>query len=107
MREDDLVDMFARLVDHAEADGIDADWVKDARQVLQDGRALLESVDACERVGNTLGVWDAREELGGVLSELFDLADDIAPEGTIFSAHPGDGADYGYWPVDDDENGEG
>ena len=42
--------------------------------------------------------------------ELFGLLNDIAPEGTMFSSTEGDGADFGFWSVEekllDDDEGE-
>ena len=36
-----------------------------------------------------------------VLNEdIFNAMNDIAPVGYYFGAHVGDGADYGYWPLD-------
>ncbi len=36
-----------------------------------------------------------------VLADMFDALNDIAPEGTHFGAHPGDGADFGFWRDDE------
>lgn len=38
-----------------------------------------------------------RDEL---LTSVFDALNNIAPEGTSFGAHPGDGSDYGFWTED-------
>ena len=41
------------------------------------------------------------EELVWALEDLFNLLDEMAPEGTYFGAHEGDGSDFGFWPVYD------
>jgi hypothetical protein len=54
-------------------------------------------------------IWDAREALDDDDAErasdavglLFDALDGFAPEGAYFGAHPGDGSDYGFWPLED------
>lgn len=46
------------------------------------------------------------ETLGWIVDELFDKLDEIAPEGTYFGAHPDDGADYGFWSVEESKQRE-
>ena len=44
------------------------------------------------------------EEIGFYLDEtLIDLLNGIAPTGTFFGSHPGDGADFGFWECEEDE----
>lgn len=42
------------------------------------------------------------ERVSIFLDELFDALNDWAPDGFYFGAHPGDGSDYGFWPVEEE-----
>lgn len=48
--------------------------------------------------------WDS-EAMSYFLNEnLFDTLNDYAPEGYYFSSHPGDGSDFGYWKIEENES---
>jgi hypothetical protein len=38
------------------------------------------------------------EEREFFLEDLFEILNEVAPEGTYFGAHPGDGSLFGFWP---------
>ncbi|HMM21473.1 MAG TPA: hypothetical protein PKA10_12205 [Selenomonadales bacterium] len=42
----------------------------------------------------------AREEACYLLDRLFDILAEYAPKNGYFGAHPGDGSDFGFWPVE-------
>lgn len=46
--------------------------------------------------------WDSDEAVY-VLDDLVALLDDAAPEGYYFGTIEGDGACFGFWPIDDTE----
>lgn len=45
--------------------------------------------------------WWQSEDADALLEELTDILNDHAPEGYYFGAHPGDGADFGFWQVEE------
>ena len=46
---------------------------------------------------------DREEELSYDLEDLFDLLNELAPGGTSFGSHPGDGSDFGFWTYNEGE----
>lgn len=86
MRSEDLIPKFLGVLKQYAPDNYDA-YVKANPEVLD-----LKGMDD--------------ETLGWVVDELFDELDKIAPEGTYFGAHPDDGADYGFWSVEESKQRE-
>jgi hypothetical protein len=83
LREEDLIPAFEEVLDEAE--------------VGYDRPASVDKLLAGETLTET-----ERDEVGWYLNEvLFDQLNDIAPEGTYFGSHPGDGADFGFWTIEE------
>ena len=88
MREEDLVPKFERVLDSVEKGLYDR---PDAADKLEEGQELTPQ---------------EQDIIGWYLEELFGLMNEIAPEGCYFGASGGDGADYGFWSCEEDEDGE-
>ena len=47
--------------------------------------------------------WDSEDAIWVLNEDLFEAMDDIAPDGHHFGSHEGDGSDYGFWPIEEEE----
>lgn len=79
MRPEDLIPSFV--------------WEADHNRLSRENRNTLRAIKA--RYGSE-GYYDS-EESGWDIEELFDILNDVAPPYFYFGAHPGDGAEYGFW----------
>ena len=78
LREEDLIPAFEAVLDGA---GVEYERPASVDKLLL-GQALTD---------------DEQEEIGLYVNDtLFDLLNGIAPEGTYFGSHPGDGSDFGF-----------
>jgi hypothetical protein len=85
LREQDLIPAFEGILDIA---GVEYDRSQSVDKLLLAQPLTDEEMD----------------EVSSYLNEtLFDLLNEIAPAGTSFGTHPGDGSDFGFWEDADDE----
>ena len=85
LREQDLIPAFEGVLDIA---GVEYDRPASVDKLLLGQELTDQELD----------------EIGFYLNEtLIDLLNEIAPKGTSFGTHPGDGADFGFWEGEEDE----
>lgn len=44
------------------------------------------------------------DDVASLLADLMDALDEVAPAGSTFAAHPGDGACFGFWSIKDPDD---
>jgi hypothetical protein len=88
LRTEDLLDSFAWELEHLVQRNADA-WCSDSGRSNRD--AYMALIGEAREIDP--GSDDARE----LVEELSDALQDFAPAYAYFGAHPGDGADFGFW----------
>ncbi len=71
------------------------DIMKDTPEYTQ----FMKAIPGYVFKDNHAAWWD--EDGADIVNELFDVLDAYAPEGYYFGAIEGDGADFGFWQLDD------
>jgi predicted phosphoadenosine phosphosulfate sulfurtransferase len=99
MREEDLIPAFTEFLQRAKNNGVTLS--RRANATLREANALMKKHAKAFTGWNHLPV-SVQDEASYLLQDLFDALDEIAPSGCYFGAHPGDGADYGFWKSDYD-----
>lgn len=87
LREEDLIPAFTEEL-----------WKHNRRlaeAMVDEHRDLFAVID-----NNDEWVNGDYQEATYCLESLFDALDNVAPKGYYFGAHPGDGADFGFWPIE-------
>jgi hypothetical protein len=87
MRAEDLIPEFSNFLD-----SVPQNWPYAEPQ---------ESANALEVDSD--GYYTDVESADYILEDLFNALNEIAPEDCYFGSHPGDGADYGFWPSEDSD----
>lgn len=66
---------------------------------LQEIQALYKEIPEEALNDDCHPFWQS-EECQYLMDDVFNAMNEAAPEGYYFGAHEGDGADFGYWPVE-------
>ena len=69
----------------------------DAKEEIEEAYKLADEADLGDRHA---------ENANEALYQLHDMLNSLAPEGHYFGAHEGDGADFGFWPHEEEEDAE-
>lgn len=96
MREEDLIPAFADCLRQAKANNVTL--TGKANSTLNEADKLIRKYAKAFTGWNHLP-GSVQDEAGYLLEDLFDALDEIAPASCYFGAHPGDGSDYGFWPI--------
>ena len=95
MRPEDLIPEFSYTLRKLAMDA-----ASHANGADKDHIALCDEADAIENGDKDCFLFDS-EDAGYTLDALFDALNEYAPDYGYFGAHPGDGADYGFWLCED------
>jgi len=88
----DLIDAFAYGLEILVQQNA-KEWCSDAGRSQKDSYMTL--------IGNARELSEDSDEIDYVLEELQDAMAAFAPPWVYFGAHPGDGADFGFWVIED------
>jgi hypothetical protein len=72
--------------------------------------AIANALDPDDPWGDSINKLNAEhddvedEYLDEFVGECADMLNEVAPEGFYFGAIEGDGSDFGFWPIDSDDN---
>ena len=105
LRDEDLLPRFVDAIDEILNDRI-TDTRRDSPEEVAEVGRIHDFLGDWERRSASEDYWDG-EEVGWDLDKVFDILDTLAPDGFYFGAHEGDGADFGFWPLPEEEDSVG
>ena len=94
MREEDLISVFLEVL-------IELDTDHEYESVIREGEQIMELFHYSNEnwIEITHEGWN---QISLYLNEdLWNAMDSFSPEGYYFGSHPGDGADYGFWEIEE------
>lgn len=79
-------------------DELEARDISRAELIMADYRSILAVIENTDE-------WLPAdyEEADWLLDDLYRALNEVAPNGYYFGGHPGDPADFGYWPIEEEE----
>ena len=105
VRDTDLLESFSNALEHLSTSNFDyiyehkkyKDIIKEARRYRD---FLIEYEDMLWKDHHKKMRAFILETVSYIIEDLIDALNEFAPPNHYFGSHPGDGADYGFWPVD-------
>lgn len=76
-------------------------FAMELRALCTEHREHIRLVDEANHLAQRNGF--DNEHVDELIIELIDALNEHAPEGHYFGAHEGDGSDFGFWPIEDDD----
>lgn len=106
MRPEDLIPAFIEALDNLKEElslslkvGASFEETEDVKQRVSQLDDLLADIEQNQhKIPNYFDSEDAMYDLN---ETLFDALQEFAPPYCYFGSHPGDGADFGFWPSQD------
>lgn len=100
LRSQDLLEAFASTLEDLSYENGDADKYGDLITEAYDIASQIEQLDPADLGEHNVPPEELASE---VIDDLVDALNNYADEGYYFGGHPGDGAEFGFYPVDEDD----
>lgn len=95
LKTEDLIPAFVSVLEEADPE--------EAARFNREFERWQKRLERAKEGKGKHSVEECVDQLEWILDELYTALGDVAPEGCAFQAHPGDGADFGFWMLDGDE----
>ena len=99
-RPEDLIPAFIEAAG-ARLEAVSFEKGADAPERIRRHGELQDELGAIEQWAEAAGYFDSEASMHD-LETLFNILNELAPEGCYFGAHEGDGSDFGFWEAEED-----